>query len=55
MVNTLIVIFLTIDPWDNDKLGEGDDHERERWAVPIHDLQVVDAALETEVKVKVKP
>ena len=35
----------TIDPWDDDTLGEGDDHEGEDRTVPVHDLQDVDAAL----------
>ena len=35
----------TIDPWDGHTLGQGDEHEGEAGAVPVHDLQHVDATL----------
>ena len=39
----------TVDPTDNDKLGEGDDHQGEGRAVPVHDLQEVDSTLQQEI------
>ena len=36
----------TVDPTDNDEFGEGDDHQREGRAVPVHDLQEVDSTLQ---------
>lgn len=35
----------TIDPGDGEALEERDEHEREAGAIPVHDLQNVDAAL----------
>ena len=37
---------LTINPGDDHTLGEGQQHERESGAIPVHDLQNVDTTLQ---------
>ena len=36
----------TVDPANDDAFSEGNDHERECRAVPVQDLQHIDATLE---------
>ena len=36
---------LTVDPGDDDTFSEGEDHEGEYGAVPVHDLQHIDPAV----------
>ena len=38
---------LTVNPSGDNTFGEGQDHQGERRAVPVHDLEVVDATLGT--------
>ena len=41
---------LTIYPCDDEQFCERDDHKRESGAVPVHDLQYIDAALQNQTK-----